>query len=312
MTLCTLCKHREASYYRNYSGEKLCNWCFCRSIEDKVRKTISKYKMLEQKDKIMLGLSGGKDSVTLLHILEKIEKPFPNVYILAGTVDEGISNYREEALKIAKKNCQKLGIDHVVISFKEIFGYNLDEIVNLIRKKEKKGLTPCSYCGVLRRKALNTIARDHGVNKLVIAHNLDDETQTMLLNIFHGDPLRILRSKPVLKVIHPMLVQRVKPLCLIPEKEVVMFAYLKSIEFQGINCPYSQTALRNDIRNMLNHVEYKHPGSLFTISSSMEKLRKTIEMTGEEIKFNSCKKCGEPTINDLCRPCLMLNEINIL
>ena len=184
MTLCTLCKHREASYYRNYSGEKLCNWCFCKSIEDKVRKTISKYKMLEQKDKIMLGLSGGKDSVTLLHILEKIEKPFPNVYILAGTVDEGISNYREEALKIAKKNCQKLGIDHVVISFKEIFGYNLDEIVNLIRKKEKKGLTPCSYCGVLRRKALNTIARDHGVNKLVIAHNLDDETQTMLLNIF--------------------------------------------------------------------------------------------------------------------------------
>lgn len=267
--------------------------------------------MLEQKDKIMLGLSGGKDSVTLLHILEKIEKPFSNVYMLAGTVDEGIANYREEALKIAKKNCQKLGIDQVVTSFKEIFGYTLDEIVNLIRKKEKKGLTPCSYCGVLRRKALNTIARDHGINKLVIAHNLDDETQTMLLNIFHGDPLRILRSKPVLNVIHPMLVQRVKPLFLIPEKEVVMFAYLKGIEFQGFDCPYSQTALRNDIRNMLNNVEYKHPGSLFTISSSMEKLRKTIEMTGEEKKLNSCKKCGEPTINDLCRPCMMLDEINI-
>ena len=149
------------------------------------------------------------------------------------------------------------------------------------------------------------------MNKLVIAHNLDDETQTMLLNIFHGDPFRILRSKPVLKVIHPMLVQRVKPFCSIPEKEVIMYAYLKGIEFQGINCPYSQTALRNDIRHMLNHVEYKHPGSLFTIFSSMEKLRKTIETTGKEKKLNFCKKCGEPTINDLCRPCIMLDEINI-
>lgn len=311
MTLCTFCKRRDAIFYRNYSGENLCKRCFCKSIEEKVRKTISKYEMLEQKDKIMLGLSGGKDSVTLLHILTKIEKAFPNVYLFAGTVDEGISNYREEALKIAKENCQRLGIDQVLTSFKKIFGYNLDEIVKLIKKKEKMGLTPCSYCGVLRRKALNIIARDSGANKLVIAHNLDDETQTMLLNIFHGDPLRIIRSKPVLKVIHPMLVQRVKPFCLVPEKEIVMYAYLKSIEFQCIDCPYAHSALRNDIRNMLNRMELKHAGTLFTVYSSMEKLRRSLDVTVEEKKLNSCKKCGEPTASDMCRPCLLLEEIHV-
>ncbi|MBT8171410.1 TIGR00269 family protein [Candidatus Bathyarchaeota archaeon] len=311
MTLCTFCQRRDASFFRHYSGENLCNRCFCKSIEDKVRKTISKYEMLNQKDRIMFGISGGKDSVTLLHILAKIEKAFPDVYLLAGTVDEGICHYREEALKIAHENCRKLGIEQVVTSFKKIFGYNMDEIVKLIQKKKKNGLTPCSYCGVLRRKALNILARDSGANKLVIAHNLDDETQTMLLNIFHGDPFRIVRSKPVLKLIHPMLIQRVKPMCLVPEKEVVMYAYLKDIQFQCMNCPYAQFALRNDIRNMLNGMEHKHPGTLFTIYSSMEKIRKSLENTINEKKLKNCKKCGEPTVNSLCRPCQMLEEISV-
>jgi uncharacterized protein (TIGR00269 family) len=268
--------------------------------------------MLGQKDKIMVGVSGGKDSVTLLHILTKIEKSFPETYLNAGTVDEGIGNYREEALEIAQKNCEKLGIDQIVVSFKDMFGYKLDEIVKKIRNKNEKGLTPCSYCGVLRRKALNSIARESGVNKLVIGHSLDDETQTMLLNIVHGDPLRIARSKPVLDFIHPMLIQRVKPFCMIPEREIVMYAYLKKIDFQCIDCPYAVYAIRNDVRNMLNRMEHKHPGSLFTIYSSIEKLRPAIEAITNEVKLNNCKKCDEPTVGDLCRACQMLEQIHLL
>jgi len=260
----------------------------------------------------MVAVSGGKDSVTLLHILAKIEKLFPDVDFCAGTVDEGIRNYRNETLKIAEKNCITLGVDHVVVSFKELFGYDLDEIVELIRKREKNGLTPCSYCGVLRRKALNTMARDAGVDKLVTGHNLDDETQTMLLNVVHGDPMRIARAKPVLDVIHPKLVQRVKPFCMMPEKEVVFYAYLKGIEFQCIDCPYAQTALRNDLRDMLNRMEYKHAGTLFTVFRSMEKLRPALEAYVEQVRLNECKLCGEPTVSDICRPCQMLQELKVL
>jgi uncharacterized protein (TIGR00269 family) len=269
--------------------------------------------MLGQTDNIMAGVSGGKDSVTLLHILTKIEKAFPEVYLCAGTVDEGIRGYRDEAMKIAEDNCCSLGVDHFVVSFRDLFGYNLDEIVKLLQKKKgTKGLTPCSYCGVLRRKALNSLARDVGVDKLVIGHNLDDETQTMLLNIVHGDPLRIGRAKPVLDVVHPLLVQRVKPFCLVPEKEVVLYAYLKGIEFQCIDCPYAHAALRNDVRSMLNRMEHKHAGTLFTIYSSVEKLRPAIEATAGELKLNNCKLCGEPTVGDVCRACLLLEEIRVL
>jgi uncharacterized protein (TIGR00269 family) len=297
---------------RRYSGEKLCGRCFCKSIENKVRGTISKYKMFEPKDKIMLAVSGGKDSVTLLHILTKIEKAFPDAALSAVTVDEGIKGYRDEALKVAMKNCKKLGVEHVVTSFKKMYGYTLDEIVNMIRKRKEKGLTPCSYCGVLRRRTLNTAAREAGVDKLATAHSLDDETQTMLLNIIHGDALRIARVKPVLTVIHPRLVQRVKPFCEVPEKEVALYAYLRRIRFQGILCPYARTALRNDMRTMLNRLEEKHAGTKFTIFRSMERIRPALEEIAEEAKLQNCRICGEPTVGELCKPCQMLQELHIV
>lgn len=311
MVMCTLCRRKEAVFMRRYSGEKLCGRCFCKSIESKVRGTISKYEMFEPKDKIMVAVSGGKDSVTLLHILTKIEKAFPDAALSAVTVDEGIKGYRDEALKVAKKNCRKLGVEHVVTSFKEMYGYTLDEIVNLIRNKKKKGLTPCSYCGVLRRRALNTAAREAGVDKLATAHSLDDETQTMLLNIIHGDALRIARAKPVLTVIHPKLVQRVKPVCEVPEKEIAFYAYLRRIEFQSIPCPYAQTALRNDIRTMLNRLEEKHAGTKFTVFRSVERIRPALEAMAEEAKLQNCRKCGEPTVGELCKPCQMLQELHV-
>lgn len=309
--MCTICGEKDAVFGRKYSGEKLCRRCFCRSIEGKVRKAISKYEMLKPKDRILVAVSGGKDSVTLLHILAKIEKAYPAT-VSAGTVDEGIREYRSEALKIAKRNCRKLGVEHIVTSFKELFGYELDEIVELVQRKGEKGLTPCSYCGVLRRRALNTMAREADVDKLVTAHSLDDETQTLLLNVVHGDPMRIARSKPVLDVINPKLVQRVKPLCQVPEKEVAFYAYLNKIEFQCIACPYAQTALRNDIRAMLNNMEHKHPGTLYTIFSSMERIRPALEAFAKEVKLHECKMCGEPTIGDLCRPCQLLQELGVL
>lgn len=312
MSMCTLCERREAVFMRPYSGEKLCGRCFCKSIENKVRATISRYEMLQPNDKIMVAVSGGKDSITLLHILSKIEKAFPEATLCAVTVDEGIRGYRDEALKFAVKNCRKLGVEHIVTSFKEVFGYKLDELVSMIREKGEGELTPCSYCGVLRRRALNTAAREAGADKLATAHNLDDETQTMILNILHGDALRIARVKPVLTVVHPKLIQRVKPFCEVPEREIAFYAYLKKIEFQGIPCPYARTALRNDIRTMLNRMEEKHAGTKFTIFKSMERIRPALEAMAEEAKLQECKRCGEPTVGELCKPCQMLEKLSVL
>lgn len=312
MSICTLCKQKPAVFMRPYSGERLCRKCFCKSIEDKVRATIAKYEMLKPNDKIMVAVSGGKDSVSLLHILTKIEKTFPEASICAVTIDEGIKGYRDEALKVAAKNCQKLGIDHVIVSFKEMYGHELDEIVGMLKEGKEAGLTPCSYCGVLRRRALNTAARKAGVDKLATAHNLDDETQTMLLNIVHGDALRIARVKPVQTETHLKLIQRIKPMCEVPEKEIAFYAYLRKIRFQGVPCPYARAALRSDIRTMLNRMEEKHAGTKFTIFRSIERIRPALEAMAEKEKLRDCKKCGEPTTGEICKPCQMLEELHIL
>jgi len=296
---CRFCRN-TAIYRRSYEGVPLCRTCFLEDIEEKIRGTISKYDMLNFDDHIAVAVSGGKDSLTLLRILRKIERRFPRAKLTAVTVDEGINQYRSEAVRLAQESCEELGVDHVVVSFRRLFGKTLDQIV-----RSKKKLSPCSYCGVLRRRAIHVAARQAGANKIATAHNLDDEVQTILLNIFHGDAKRIARVKPVLVDPAGRFLQRIKPMCEIPEKEVALYAYLSGIKFQMRRCPYLETALRNDVREMLNRIEEKHPGTKFTIFRSIERLRDSLKVSVADLR--DCLQCGEPTTQDLCEVCKTLH-----
>ena len=174
---CSYCTD-DAVYTRQYEGASFCGKCFRRSIEERVRRTVTRYEMLTHNDHIALAVSGGKDSLTLLNILVKLERKFPQSKLTAVCVDEGIEGYRDEALLLAAKECERLGVNQLTVSYKELFGTTTDELVKL-----SLGKTPCSYCGVLRRKAINRAAIMVDATKIATAHNLDDETQTVLLNI---------------------------------------------------------------------------------------------------------------------------------
>jgi len=307
--LCSLCRRREAFYFREYSGERLCRSCFVRSIERKVKATISRYNMLKFDDRIAVAVSGGKDSVSLLHVLAKIEEDYPKASMVVVSVDEGIRGYRDEALKIAVENCKKLDVEHHIVSFKEIYGLTLDEIVEKTRSADEQKLTPCAYCGVLRRKALNIAARNVGADKLATAHTLDDEVQTVLLNMLHGDVLRLAREKPVTDEVHPKLIPRIKPFCEVPERETALFAYVKKIKFQSIPCPYASEAMRNEIRLFLNRMEAGHAGVKFTLFNSIERIRPALEGLVKNENLRECRKCGEPTTQDICKACDLLGNI---
>jgi uncharacterized protein (TIGR00269 family) len=306
---CTICKRREAFFSRPYSGEKLCKKCFSRSIEDKVRATIAKYGMLRFSDRVAVAVSGGKDSLSLLHVLARIERNHPRTSLIAVTVDEGIKGYRDEALKIAAQNCRKLDVEHHMVSFRGLFGYTLDEIVKRQKQEGRNSVTSCGYCGVLRRKALNLAARTVKADKLATGHTLDDETQTILLNIFHGDVFRLAREKPITDEVHMKLVRRIKPLCEIPERETALYAYIKKVRFQSSPCPYASEALRNDVRMMLNRMEERHAGTKFTVFRAIERIRPAIEEAAKEEGLMECEECGEPTSEKVCRTCQMLKQI---
>ncbi|MGA3059856.1 MAG: TIGR00269 family protein [Candidatus Bathyarchaeia archaeon] len=307
--VCSVCKKREAFFHRQYSGETLCKKCFTQSIEAKVRTTITRYHMLKFDDHLAVAVSGGKDSLSLLHILAKLKRFRPKTTLTAVTVDEGIVGYRNEALEIAAANCKKLEIPHHIVSFKDLYGFTLDEIIVKARSKGETELTACAYCGVLRRKAINISARQVQASKVATAHTLDDEVQTILMNIFRGDIVRLAKERPVTNEVHPLLVQKIKPFCEIPEKESALYAYIKRIRFQDTPCPYASEALRNDIRSMLNRMEAKHAGTKFTVLKSMERLRPALDETAKKEAFKTCVECGEPSASDLCKTCEMLRHV---
>jgi uncharacterized protein (TIGR00269 family) len=237
-------------------------------------------------------------------MLAQIEKEYPKASLIAVSVDEGINGYRKEALDIAAQNAAKIGVEHQVLSFKSLYGYELDEIVNIARAKKASSF--CAFCGILRRKALNIVSKTVGATVLVTAHNLDDEAQSILMTILRGDSgVFIHKQKQV-----EGFVRRVKPFSLIPERETALYAYLMGIRFQTKPCPYAGTSLRNDVRTFLDILEEKHPGMKFNLQATLEKLQLSKNVGNEPIQF--CKSCGEPSSREICRSCNVLQGLGIL
>ncbi len=299
---CNVCNNHPAFYRRPHEGVNLCKSCFKTSVERRVRRTISHWKMLGPLDHVAVAVSGGKDSMTMLSILRKLTARFPRARLTAVTVDEGISGYREEAVDIASQYCRDLGVDHEVVSFKDLYGYGLDDF---LRQKQDR-MTACSYCGVFRRKAINLGARKVGATKIATAHNLDDIVQTYLLNLLQGDVERFVRFSPLLQDPRGRFLPRIKPLCEIPEREVALYGFLEGLRFQTASCPYMTEALRNELRATVNRLEVAHPGLLFSAYRSMLKLRDLAEPGVPPSNLQSCGNCGEPTPGQVCEACRMV------
>ena len=220
---CSKCRKPAITFIR-YNGTHLCKDHFIQYFERRVKKDIKKQGKTENNCRIGLAISGGKDSTVALYVANDIFSKRTNIDLIAITVDEGIHGYRDESIKIASENCKKLGIEHPIVSFKDMIGKTMDEIASMGTE-----LGECSYCGVFRRLCLNKKSKEFRVNKLVTGHNLDDTTQSILMNFVNGDIQKLARLGPHRKVQHG-LVPRMLPLRSIPEKEVALYAIVKNIE----------------------------------------------------------------------------------
>jgi uncharacterized protein (TIGR00269 family) len=179
----------------------------------------------------------------------------------------------------------------------------MDEIASLHDE-----LGECSYCGVFRRFCLNTKTKELGVNKLATGHNLDDMAQSILMNFTNGDMQKLARLGPHTRI-QPGLVPRFLPLRTIPEKEIMLYAIVKNIEFHNAECPYSMRALRGSYREIINTLEDSTPGTRHSILNSYESIKELLLEQYPAIKLSTCPTCGEPTSQRTCKTCLLKKRI---
>jgi len=290
---CSKCG-RKAIVELRYMGKCFCSSCFLRFFEKRFRKNLRKIG-IKKDEKIGVAVSGGKDSMTLLYLLKKF-----GYNIVTISINEGICGYREKCIKFVKEFCKKNEIDHFVFEFEKEYELTTD----MIAKKEKN---VCSFCGVLRRYLLNKKAKELGCKYLAIAHNLDDEVQSAVMNFIRGEHYRTLRMGDIVgEREFEEFVKKIKPLRYIPEKEIVIYSLLNKIPFYSGSCPYSKDAFRRSVGKFINYLEWKHPGTKYKILSSIENLKKIIKPQDKEAK--RCKICGYPTNSEICKVCEILQN----
>ncbi len=289
----------EGFYTRVYSGETLCVRCFRRSIVDRTRRTIAKYKMIRRGERVGVAVSGGKDSLALLNVLHELGGR-QGWSLMALSIDEGVSGYRDEALDHAREASSRLGVEHLTLSYKELFGFTLDAALDW---DEDRDVSSCSFCGVFRRRAIDIAAGRAGVDVVATAHNLDDFVQTFMMNLMHGDLSRLgwldpAHSDPGFPV------RRVKPFMETYEQEVALFAHVSGLPFQSVSCPYMHEGLRSEVRDYLNALEAGHPGMKnVLLRSGLDVISRYERATGKGPV--PCASCGEPSSGGLCNVCRM-------
>ena len=280
-----------AIFFQKYSGLHLCKTHFATDVEKKIKKELRKEQV---EGTLAVALSGGKDSSVVLSVLNDL-LPRRGIEIVAITIDEGISGYRDKAIQSAAALVAELGVQWEIATFEEYFGVRIDEVHE----------RPCSLCGILRRSLLNRLAKTVGASTLATGHNLDDEAQTVQMNYLRGDTGRLLRlDSPAKKG----LVRRVKPLKYVPEKEVALYAILKDIPINLNECKFSTGVFRAEIRDMLSQVEMRHPGTKYALIRGLERILQLTRRTPFEL--NQCARCGEPAVATLCQTCDVLDKIH--
>ncbi len=286
---CALCVHNAV-----INAEKpLCKEHFIEHFEEKVLKTIRDCKLIEPNDRIVVAASGGKDSTALLHI---INKEYGNVTALA--IDEGIPDYRDATLADLQRFCNQNSIPLEIYSYKEEFGFTLHEAIEL------KNLVPCRSCGILRRYLLNKMSSRF--TKIATGHNMDDELQSIMMNMLNSNIELMARGGPITGVIEDgMFTKKIKPLISCTEKEVAAYAVIKGFDIKFTECPNAKTSFRAEVRDLLNGMESRNPGLKRTLMqrflAMLPKLKKAYKEKATSLKH--CKKCQQPSEHEICAAC---------
>ena len=288
---CAYCRGR-ASIMLPYARMALCNRHFPDYIVGRVAKTIERYRLFGRGDRVLLGISGGKDSVALASILSRLRGDVGyKVHCLH--IDLGIPGYSEESRGVVLEVSRRLGAPLSIISLRESIGVGIPELASAT------GREPCSICGTVKRYILNAAASKWGVDVVATGHNLDDLTTYMLKSLLRGDYEAAAKLSPKSERVGG-LVSRVRPLAEVSEEEAKLYVVVEGLPHVARECPLAPTeSFDLEIRRFLNLLEKRHPSTKIGFyRASVRRLKRA-----EDLEVRGCSVCGMPASGDTCGFC---------
>src|SRR5512138_322429 len=303
---CKKCGSKAAVNMRQHKLA-LCKEHYLEWVPEQAERFIKKYGMFSRADRILVAVSGGKDSLSLWEILVRLGYQADGLYIGLG-IDGGFG-YSSESHRLAAKFAEEHRLTLHVLDVEAEYGQPIPVMSEISHRGQGK---PCAVCGLTKRHVMNRIARDRGYEVLATGHNLDDEAAVLFGNTLRwsGDFLR--RQGPVLPEV-PGLARKVKPLCRFYEREMTAYALLRGIEYIYEECPFADGSTSIYYKEVLNRLENDRPGAKLTFYLSFLEARERglfAEQEDMRQEGHACPNCGQPTTAPgLCSFCRMMEKV---
>lgn len=287
----------------------LCRDHFLEWVPEQTERFIKKYGMFRREEKILVAVSGGKDSLSLWDILVRLGYRTDGLYIGLG-IDEG-KGYSDESHRLTEKFASERGLKLHVVDVEREYGQPIPMLAELSTRGHGK---PCAVCGLTKRHVMNRLARGLDYDVLATGHNLDDEAAVLFGNALQWDTRLLLRQGPVLPEA-PGLARKVKPLCRFYEREMAAYAILRGIEYIYEECPFAEGSTSIYHKELLNRLEADRPGAKLTFYLQFLEARQRGLFTEHDeaaVDLHPCPQCGQPTSSPgLCSFCKMMEKAKV-
>jgi len=269
-------------------------------VESLVSKTLKDKIKIPKQKKILVALSGGKDSAVMAYLLKK------NGYDVSGFhIDLKLGGYSERCKGAVVELCEMLGIGLHIYDMKKEMGSGMCYLRQNVQDKEGyKGVKNCAVCGVIKKWIINKESRKFKIDFVATGHNLDDECQTFLLNVFKGSPELSANSGAITRnVSDKKFIPRIKPLFYVLEEMVREYAKVMKLPFVPEKCPCALDSYRIQIREFLNTIDNKTKENII---KNFERIYPKIAKMKSSAGIQYCEKCGEPSRGKVCKVCEMV------